>query len=429
MQPAQARSGAKVSITTGKIHDTVPEDNTPEDKIPDYNIPDYNTPDKTPNKTPDKPLHKNQDGKRNKGATISLSGSLNATGVAEVWQKVEKNLEQLTGTETLVIDLERVDYLDSAGAALVEFIRTTWKQKTGQDTSLIGLEPSFKRVLDLTQKSGKSDGKEKKPEPEYSFVETRGKNFAAHMENTATFIAHLGRITRALTYAFFHPASIRWKDALLTAERSGVNALPIVALISFIVGLVMAFQSAMPMKMFGAEIYVANLIGIAMVRELGPLMTAIILAGRSGSAFAAEIGTMKINEEIDALSTMGIDPVRFLMVPRILAAVVITPLLTVFANVVGIMGGSIVLLSMGYPAVTYYSQVVSFVTWEDFMGGLVKCFVFGILIAAAGCIRGIETKSGPGAVGTSTTSAVVTGITLIAVFDGIFSVLYYCLGI
>jgi phospholipid/cholesterol/gamma-HCH transport system permease protein len=239
----------------------------------------------------------------------------------------------------------------------------------------------------------------------------------------------VGQITRALIHAFFHPVSVRWKDALLTAERSGVNALPIVTLISFIVGLVMAFQSAMPMKMFGAEIYVANLIGIAMVRELGPLMTAIILAGRSGSAFAAEIGTMKINEEIDALSTMGLDPVRFLMVPRIIAAVFITPLLTIFSNFVGIMGGSIVLLSMGYPAVTYYSQVVSFVTWIDFTGGLVKCFVFGILIAASGCIRGIETQSGPGAVGASTTSAVVTGITLIAVFDGIFSVLFYCLGI
>lgn len=362
-------------------------------------------------------------------ATITLSGRLNATGVAEVWQKVEKDLKQLTGTGPLVIDLEQVDYLDSAGAALVEFIRTTWKQRTDQEISFLGLEPSFKRVLDLTERSRDSGGRGKEPEPEYSFVETRGKNFAVRMENTTTFIAHVGKITRALVYAFFHPSSIRWKDALLTAERAGVNALPIVALISFIVGLVMAFQSAMPMKMFGAEIYVANLIGIAMVRELGPLMTAIILAGRSGSAFAAEIGTMKINEEIDALATMGIDPVRFLMVPRILAAVFITPLLTIFANFVGIMGGSIVLLSMGYPAVTYYSQVVSFVTWGDFMGGLIKCFVFGILIAASGCIRGIETKSGPGAVGTSTTSAVVTGITLIAVFDGIFSVLYYCLGV
>ena len=362
-----------------------------------------------------------------RGTTVTLSGRLDMAGVSTVWEKAER---ALTGTGDLVIDLEQVNQMDSAGAALIGFIRRTWHQRTGGEITILGLQPSFKQVMDLTETIPYATGGEKKPgKKPPSFVETRGRKFAAQMAETASFISLVGQITRALIHAFFHPLSVRWKDALLTAERSGVNALPIVTLISFIVGLVMAFQSAMPMKMFGAEIYVANLIGIAMVRELGPLMTAIILAGRSGSAFAAEIGTMKINEEIDALSTMGLDPVRFLMVPRILAAVFITPLLTIFANFVGIVGGSIVLLSMGYPAVTYYSQVTSFVTWIDFTGGLVKCFVFGILISAAGCIRGIETRSGPGAVGASTTSAVVTGITLIAVFDGIFSVLFYCLGI
>jgi phospholipid/cholesterol/gamma-HCH transport system permease protein len=362
-----------------------------------------------------------------RGTTVTLSGRLDMAGVSRVWEKAEKTL---TGTGDLVIDLEQVDHMDSAGAALVWFIKKSWKQRTGGKISVLGLQPSFKRVMDLTETiPGATDGEKKSGKKPPSFVETRGRKFAVQMAEAASFISLVGQITRALIHAFFHPLSVRWKDALLTAERSGVNALPIVTLISFIVGLVMAFQSAMPMKMFGAEIYVANLIGIAMVRELGPLMTAIILAGRSGSAFAAEIGTMKINEEIDALSTMGLDPVRFLMVPRIIAAVFITPLLTIFSNFVGIVGGSIVLLSMGYPAVTYYSQVVSFVTWIDFTGGLVKCFVFGILIAASGCIRGIETQSGPGAVGASTTSAVVTGITLIAVFDGIFSVLFYCLGI
>ncbi len=362
-----------------------------------------------------------------RGTTVVLSGCLDITGVSTVWEKAEK---ALTGTGSLVIDLEQVNHMDSAGAALVGFINRTWQRRTGKTITVLGLKPSFKRVMDLTETVSDAPDEKKRPgKPPPSFVETRGRKVAAQMAGAASFISLVGQITRALIHAFFHPLSVRWKDALLTAERSGVNALPIITLISFIVGLVMAFQSAMPMKMFGAEIYVANLIGIAMVRELGPLMTAIILAGRSGSAFAAEIGTMKINEEIDALSTMGLDPVRFLMVPRILAAVFITPLLTIFSNFVGIMGGSIVLLSMGYPAVTYYSQVISFVTWIDFTGGLVKCFVFGILISAAGCIRGIETRSGPGAVGASTTSAVVTGITLIAVFDGIFSVLFYCLGI
>jgi phospholipid/cholesterol/gamma-HCH transport system permease protein len=202
-----------------------------------------------------------------------------------------------------------------------------------------------------------------------------------------------------------------------------------VALISFIVGLVMAFQSAIPMKMFGAEIYVANLIGLAMVRELGPLMTAIVLAGRSASAFAAEIGTMKINEEIDALTIMGLEPVRFLILPRVIASTFMTPLLTVFAILVGILGGAVVILSMGHPFSAYYNQVVGFVSWGDFVGGMIKCFVFGVLIAATGCIRGYQTRQGPSAVGEAATRAVVSSIILIAVFDGIFSIIYYVLDV
>lgn len=158
-------------------------------------------------------------------------------------------------------------------------------------------------------------------------------------------------------------------------------------------------------------------------------MTAIVLAGRSSSAFAAEIGTMRINEEIDALTVMGLDPVKFLIVPRIIASTLITPLLTIFANLMGILGGALVITSMGHPIIAYYNQIASFVTWTDFAGGLIKCFVFGILIAASGCIRGYQTQSGPSAVGISTTRAVVTGIVLIAIFDGIFSIIYFYLGV
>ncbi|MCP4116173.1 MAG: MlaE family lipid ABC transporter permease subunit [Desulfobacteraceae bacterium] len=363
-----------------------------------------------------------------KGRTITLAGRLDNRGAGVVWQQAEE-LVASCRAQSLVLDLDKVDYLDSAGAALVATLETRWKEKNRGAIRIQGLPPESEPLVDLARRMTGAGPGSKRSAPSRSFVENRGRALSIQLERKTEFISHVGEIFWALAHALFHPSTIRWKDALLAAERAGVNALPIVALISFIVGLVMAFQSAMPMKMFGAEIYVANLIGIAMVRELSPLMTAIILAGRSGAAFAAEIGTMKINEEIDALTTMGLDPVRFLMVPRILAAVFITPLLTIFANFVGIMGGSVVLISMGYPAVTYYNQVISFVTWIDFTGGLVKCFVFGMLIACAGCIRGIQATSGPSAVGIATTRAVVTGIILIAVFDGIFSVLYYCLGI
>jgi len=165
------------------------------------------------------------------------------------------------------------------------------------------------------------------------------------------------------------------------------------------------------------------------LRELGPLMTAIVLTGRSGSAFAAELGTMKVNEEIDALNTIGLDPVRFLVVSRVIAALAMTPLLTVFADLIGVIGGSLVLRSLGYPFVTYFNQVLSAVSYTDFLSGLVKSLVFGIMIAGIGCLRGLQTKIGATAVGESATRAVVSGIILIVIIDGIFSVIYYYLDI
>jgi phospholipid/cholesterol/gamma-HCH transport system permease protein len=326
--------------------------------------------------------------------TLYLNGRLDARGIAGVWTQACLAIGQV-GSAALVINLEGVDYLDMAGAAFITHLKTL----------------------------------EKKPAPPPSFVEQTGKNIWDIFIDARVFIGFIGEITWAIITSLKNPGRIRWAETLVIAERAGVDALPIVALISFIVGLVMAFQAAIPMRMFGAEIYVANLIGIATVRELGPLMTAIVLAGRSASAFAAEIGTMKINEELDALTVMGMDPVKFLILPRVIASTLITPLLTIFANLVGIAGGAVVIVSLGYPIVAYYNQVVNFVTWQDFTGGIVKCFVFGILIAATGCIRGYQTARGPAAVGEATTRAVVSSIVLIAVFDGIFSIIYYYMGV
>jgi len=209
----------------------------------------------------------------------------------------------------------------------------------------------------------------------------------------------------------------------------GADGLPIVALISFLLGLILAFQSAVPMRRFGAEIFVADLIGLAMVRELGPLMTAILLAGRTGAAFAAEIGTMTVNQEVDALTTMGLDPVRFLVTPRIIAALLMTPLLTLFAMLVGMLGGALTMQSFAVPLVTFLKEVDSAVTPTDFMAGFVKTFVFAILIAGVGCLRGLQTAAGASAVGDSATRAVVSGIILLVVVDGIFAVVYFILDI
>jgi phospholipid/cholesterol/gamma-HCH transport system permease protein len=215
----------------------------------------------------------------------------------------------------------------------------------------------------------------------------------------------------------------------ITAESAGADAFGIIGLVGFLLGLILAYQSSHSLKDFGAEIYVADLVALSLFRELGPLMTAIVLAGRSGSAFAAEIGTMKVNEEIDALVTMGLEPVRFLALPRIFASVVVTPLLGIVACFFGLVGAGLVMLTRGFPIATYITQVRGAVDLVDFSSGFCKAFVFGILIASIGCLRGLQTKQGARSVGVSATRAVVSGIVLIVVADGIFAVIYNILGI
>ena len=208
-----------------------------------------------------------------------------------------------------------------------------------------------------------------------------------------------------------------------------MDALPIVALIAFLMGVILAFQSAIPLRQFGGEIFVADLVGLSMLRELGPLMTAILLAGRTGAAFAAELGTMKVNDEINALSTMGIDPIRFLVVPRLLAALIATPLLTIFADMVGLLGGALTMLAFSIPTATYFNQLSGWVGIGDFFTGWVKAFVFGALIAGIGCLKGLQARNDACAVGEATTSAVVASIVMIVVIDGLFAWLYYYLDV
>jgi phospholipid/cholesterol/gamma-HCH transport system permease protein len=207
-------------------------------------------------------------------------------------------------------------------------------------------------------------------------------------------------------------------------QKTGVDALPIIILISFLVGLIMAFTAAVQLEQFGANIYVASLVSLMMTRELGPIMTAIIVAGRSGSAFAAEIGTMKVSEEVDALFTMGFDTVRFLAVPKIVATVLVVPLLTLFSDLFAILGGLVVgVFMLDLTVNSYVAQTVKTLSLFDVFFGLSKSAVFAFLIAWIGCFRGFQVKGGAASVGESTTSAVVSGIFLIILSDAIFSVI------
>jgi phospholipid/cholesterol/gamma-HCH transport system permease protein len=365
-------------------------------------------------------IHDETDGRRR----LALTGRLDSSTVTSVWAAMRTAVSE-AGKRPIVVDAAGVDYCDGAGLALfVELLRHPREPaveianlKPGIASLLAGVDPHrLERDLD--------------PEPKRRpVIEEIGFATAGVWRDVKAQVSFIGEIAAALVHAMLHPASVRWKDVWRICERAGVDALPIVALISFLLGMILAFQSAVPMKRFGAEVFVADLIGLAMLRELGPLMTAILLAGRSGASFAAEIGTMRVNQEVDALTTMGLDPVRFLVTPRIIAALITVPMLTLFANIVGIIGGAITMQSFAIPLVTYLKEVDSAVQLQDFLAGFVKTFVFAILIAGIGCLRGLETKAGASAVGDSATRAVVSGIILLVVVDGIFAVAYYILDI
>lgn len=359
---------------------------------------------------------------------LTIEGRLDSNTTGKIWRESAEILKRSPATE-ITIDASGVDYCDGSGIAFLLDIGRR-QQEAGGKLEIRGLSKEFQQLLDVFDLAEfERIRSEKAKSGRTNFLEEVGQATVKVWEDLHALIAFVGELGVALVHALLNPRGVRWKETFLVMETTGFNALSIIALLSFLIGLIMAFQAAIPMRQFGAEIFVANLIALSMLRELGPLMTAIILAGRSGSAFAAELGTMKVNEEIDALATMGLDPVRFLVVSRVIAAVVVTPLLTIFSDLLGLIGGSLVLLSLGFPFITYVNQVVSAVTYTDFIGGLVKSFVFGILVAGIGCLRGLQTKTGASAVGDSTTRAVVTGIILIIITDGIFSVVYYYLGI
>jgi phospholipid/cholesterol/gamma-HCH transport system permease protein len=358
--------------------------------------------------------------------TFLLTGRLDANTTGRLWREAQHIFEQSKPIR-VVIDASEVSYCDGAGIAFLVKLQQN-QTRTGGDVTIHGLQEEFRRLLDIYGQIALASPPGRRREP-LSVVEQVGHAAFGVWQDLQTLLTFVGELTVTLLRAARHPRRVRWSDAWLAAEQVGVNALPIIALIGFLLGLILAFQSAIPMRRFGAEIFVANLIGVSMLREMGPLITAIILAGRSGSAFAAELGTMKVREEIDALTTMGLEPVRFLVVPRVLAAVTMTPVLAVFANLFGLIGGAVVMRSLGFPLVTYVQQILSAVTAGDLLGGLFKSLVYGIVVAGIGCLRGLQTTTGASAVGQSTTSAVVSGIVLIAIVDGVFAVIFYALGL
>ena len=362
------------------------------------------------------------DGKRE----LRLAGRLDAYSIAGVWPDARAALDAAPNVPVL-IETSRVEYCDGGGIAmLVDLLRQPRRPEA--QVSVVGLKPQFQTLLDQFDPAALRAPPKEHAERLHTVAEI-GRAALIVGRDLYLQIAFIGETSSALWFAITHPHRVRWKDVWYTCEQVGVNALPIVALISFLLGIILAFQSAVPMRQFGAEIFVADLVGLSILRELGPLMTAILLAGRSGAAFAAEIGTMKVNEELNALTTMGLDPVRFLVVTRILAALLMMPLLVIFADLIGILGGALTMVSFNIPISAFLHEVDSLVDVKDLLAGLAKAPVFAILIAGIGCLRGLQTQTGASAVGISATRAVVSGIILLVVVDGIYAFVYYLLDI
>ena len=270
-------------------------------------------------------------------------------------------------------------------------------------------------------------------EPEgrrYGPIERLGLATIAFAGAAADLAAFVGETCIAATQLARGRALVRGRDFWLAVQQAGAEALPIVTLISVLVGMIQAFVGGTQLALFGAQIYVANLVAIGMAREMGPMMAAVIMAGRTGAAYAAELGTMQVNEEIDALRTLGVSPMEFLVLPRLLALALMLPLLAIYANLFGMLGGAVVGIGvLGLSPAQYYQQTLQFIGLHDFGAGLIKAVVFGVLVAAAGCLQGIRSGRDAAAVGAATTAAVVSGIVAVIVADCALNVIYYAIGL
>ena len=346
---------------------------------------------------------------------LALSGPLLVATVGPL----DRQLRTLTGP-IATIDLSRCPDIDTVGAWIVS--------RVAQDTGagIIGASEEATRLIAALRRSRPGEAEpEVRLSPLARLPEAVGAGVADWRRGTIRILAFLGDFVLAAGTLLRHPGRFRWRALVRQIELVGVTALGIVGLMSFLVGIVIAQQGAVQLEQFGAEIYTINLTGRLSLRELGILMTAIMVAGRSGSAFAAQIGTMKLTEEVDAMRTIGVSPTEALVVPRVLAAVLIMPLLGFYSALVAIVGGAFISMwQLGIPFVTFITRIQEVVPIHDLWVGLLKGPVFGLIIAIAGCYHGMQVKGNAEEVGLRTTLAVVHAIFMVIVLDAFFAVFF-----
>jgi phospholipid/cholesterol/gamma-HCH transport system permease protein len=362
-------------------------------------------------------------------ATVHATGDTLDVVLGGRWQIIEPrpSWSELLGERKAARVRLRADSVEKWDSSLLLFVYEVqqWCRATGVECTL-ELPDKVHALVGQLATAEEAATPQDRSEPFLTTVGNLTMETWTRARSAATFI---GEAAIGAMHIAQRPRKFRWRDCVEEMQQCGAMALPIVGLISFLVGLIMAYQAAVQLRQFGADIYVADLVGLAVVREMGPMMAAVVLAGRTGAAFAATLANMKANEEVDALETLGIPAVHFLVMPRILALTLMMPLLALYANGLGILGGmTIGAVVLQIPPAAYWVETQSIIDLSDLGTGLIKAFVFGILIGLAGCLRGLQAERTAMGVGRAATSAVVTSILLVIVADAIFAIVFNILG-
>ena len=365
------------------------------------------------------------------GVVLKFAGRWDIATVSKLDQSLRDYAIPAEGDAKL--DLSAVTALDSSGAWAVYRL---WKKlrDDGRSVEITGGKDAHKALIDRLEKElEKEPSKDAKPRPQNPVLHSLdelGANTLRAWSEAKDLLSFFGMIVVGIARSIVQPQRIRWTATVNQIERVGLNALPIVGLLSFLIGVVLAYQGIDQLRAFGAEVFTVNLAGLSILREIGILITAILVAGRSGSAFTAQIGTMRIREEVDAIRTLGLDPMDVLVLPRVIALTLTMPLLGFYADIVGLFGAAVATMAiLEMPPQQFLQQLQENVPIRHFWVGLAKAPVFGFLIAMVGCRYGLKVKGSADAVGRRTTQSVVESIFLVIVFDAIFSIVYSRLGI
>lgn len=355
------------------------------------------------------------------GVRVELAGPLTIDEAPALWKRSSELLENCAGQVRVQIDSTGVTALDGACTALLVHLRSELKGRRIV-CEFTGGSPAVRHLIELYGGRRRPKAR-RRARPAESAVEQVGRTTVVMFDELMSVLDFCGRLVRGAWFSLRNPRRINFRDIALTMERAGADAAPIVMLINFLIGFVMGYQSALQLKQFGANIYVADLVGLSVTRELGPLMTAIIVCGRTGAAFTAELGTMKVSEEVDALRTLGFMPLRYLVLPRVIGLLLVVPLLTLLADAMGIIGGLLVgVLALDITPVAYWGQTLKVVKPWDVFSGVLKSGVFAGAIALIACQQGLATSGGAEGVGRRTTSAVVSILFALILLDALFTV-------